>query len=109
MRFFTRSAQPFRSQLVNFTGKGVEANTSSEGLGAVLRKPICRGFCCRTRFGSSVVPKRLPPERVHPRGVVLEIHKPVTVVQFHLQLPQHGKPQKARNLRPSVATYGGEV
>ena len=53
--------------------------------------------------------QRLSRERVHALGVVLEIHKPVTVVQLNLKLPQHGKTQKARNLRPCVAAYGGEV
>lgn len=53
--------------------------------------------------------QRLSHERAHALGVVLEIHKPVTVVQFHLKLPQHGKSQKARNLRPRVAANGGEV
>jgi hypothetical protein len=51
----------------------------------------------------------LPSERVHALGVVLEINKAVAIVQFHLKLSQHGKPQKAGNLRPGVAAYGGEV
>jgi len=51
----------------------------------------------------------LPSERVHTLGVVLEINKAVAIVQFHLKLPQHGKPQKAGKLRPGVAAYGGEV
>src|SRR5580698_8706785 len=35
--------------------------------------------------------------------VVLEIHKTVAVVQFHLKDPQHFKPQQTGNLRPGVA------
>ena len=51
----------------------------------------------------------LSHERIHALGVILEIHKAVAVVQFHLKLPEHRKPQKAGNLRPGVAAHGGEV
>ena len=51
----------------------------------------------------------LSRERVHTLWVVLEIHKPVAVVQLNLKLPEHCEPQKAGNLRPGVAAYGGEV
>jgi hypothetical protein len=34
----------------------------------------------------------LPDERAHALGIVLEINKPVAVVQFHLKLPQTSVP-----------------
>src|ERR1039457_1499166 len=74
-------------------------------LGYPINRAILRRFRCRG--GGSF--QRLSHERAHALRVVLEIHKPVTVVQFHLKLPQHCEPQKAGNLRPSVAAYGGEV
>lgn len=43
----------FAHILWNFTGKGDESHTSSQGLGAVLRKPILRRFGCREVFGAT--------------------------------------------------------
>ena len=47
--------------------------------------------------------------KVYALGVVLEVNKPITVVQLNLKLPQHRKPQKAGYLRPGTAADGGEV
>ncbi len=44
----------------------------------------------------------LSHEKLHALGIVLEIHKAVAVVQFHLKQPEHGKPQKTGNLRPGA-------
>jgi hypothetical protein len=58
-----------------------------------VTKPILREFGCREEFSWDWIFRRyhqdwLPAERVHALGIVLEINKPVAVVQFHLKLLQ---------------------